>query len=406
MNRLLLALSLLSLCFAHVYYKETFESLNNWVPSKHQNGKWAHVKLNPEVESDKGIKTDKNTAFYAYSSKFEPFSNEGKSLVLSYQVKNTQERLGCGGTYIKLLGDIEQSTFNGDTPYFVMFGPDVCGSSKKLHFIISKDIPGMVEKNVNWLHHESYKLRPPQDKKSHVYTLVLNPDNSFEVFIDKQSKHKGKIPEDFEILPSKTIPDPSHIKPDDWVDEEFIDDPNSTAPDNHPAEFIPDPAASKPEEWNDEDDGEWIAPSIPNPDYVPWNPTRIKNPKFKGKWVEKMIDNPDYERVKDLESSLYKFDGIASVGFDLWQVDSGSIFDNIIVADNLEEVWEFVDETWGKIKDIEESKHQKEESKRKAEEEERRKKWEEERKQEEEQKEPVYEEPEHGDDFEHDFDEL
>lgn len=58
---------------------------------------------------------------------------------------------------------------------------------------------------------------------------------------------------------------------------------------NEPA-TIPDPDAEKPEEWSDEDDGDWIAPSIPNPKCEtapgcgPWVAPKKPNPDYKGKW--------------------------------------------------------------------------------------------------------------------------
>ena len=42
------------------------------------------------------------------------------------------------------------------------------------------------------------------------------------------------------------------------------------------------------------------------------------------------IDNPEYEA----DANLYKFDDIGAVGFDLWQVKAGTIFDNILVTDD------------------------------------------------------------------------
>jgi len=30
-------------------------------------------------------------------------------------------------------------------------------------------------------------------------------------------------------------------------------------------DFVPDPEASKPDDWDEEEDGEWEAPTIPNP---------------------------------------------------------------------------------------------------------------------------------------------
>ncbi|KAL8537672.1 hypothetical protein ACS0TY_012706 [Phlomoides rotata] len=40
---------------------------------------------------------------------------------------------------------------------------------------------------------------------------------------------------------------------------------------------IPDPEAKKPEDWDDEEDGEWTAPTIPNPEYKgPWKAKTLK----------------------------------------------------------------------------------------------------------------------------------
>ena len=51
-----------------------------------------------------------------------------------------------------------------------------------------------------------------------------------------------------------------------------------------------DPDALKPADWDEEEDGEWISPTMPNPEY-------------KGPWVEPTIPNPDYET----DDSLCKF---------------------------------------------------------------------------------------------------
>jgi len=34
---------------------------------------------------------------------------------------------------------------------------------------------------------------------------------------------------------------------------------------------------------------------------------------------------------------LGKFDEVCAIGFDLWQVKSGTIFDNVLISDNIEE---------------------------------------------------------------------
>lgn len=63
------------------------------------------------------------------------------------------------------------------------------------------------------------------------------------------------------------------------------------------------------------------------------------------------IDNPDY--VAD--SNLYKYTDISTIGFDLWQVKAGTIFDNVLVAVGdgstpVEEARKHADETWAKTK--------------------------------------------------------
>lgn len=133
------------------------------------------------------------------------------------------------------------------------------------------------------------------------------------------------------LLPlSPALPDPADVKPEGW--------------DDIPA-TIKDPEAKKPEDWNDEEDGEWEAPSVPNPDYKgEWKPKMIDNPEYKGKWVAPDIANPDYFT----DDKLYAFTDLKYVGFELWQVKAGSIFDNIIVTDSLDAAKKFGEETWGK----------------------------------------------------------
>ena len=70
---------------------------------------------------------------------------------------------------------------------------------------------------------------------------------------------------------------------------------------------------------------------IDNPEYKgPWSAKRIENPEYKGEWEQKTMDNPDYV------GGYYAYDSLAYVGFELWVVNNGSIFDNILVTDDLE----------------------------------------------------------------------
>merc|ERR1719330_2346752 len=89
---------------------------------------------------------------------------------------------------------------------------------------------------------------------------------------------------------------------------------------------------------------------IDNPDYKgPWKPKMIDNPDYKGKWVHPKIPNPDYV-YDDKMHAVYDED-CTHVGFELWQVKSGTIFDDIIVTDSLEEAQKFAEETYFKKKD-------------------------------------------------------
>ena len=110
-----------------------------------------------------------------------------------------------------------------------------------------------------------------------------------------------------------------------------------------------------PEDWDEEEDGEWEAPQIKNPacKAAPgcgeWKRPMIDNPDYKGPWVHPMIPNPDYKFDED----MYKVcsNGCTHVGFELWQVKTGTLFDDIIVTDSLEEAEAFAQETFFKKKD-------------------------------------------------------
>ena len=55
------------------------------------------------------------------------------------------------------------------------------------------------------------------DGVSHLYRLVLKPDNEVRVDIDGEEIYKGKLEDDWELLPPKEIADPDDKKPSDWV---------------------------------------------------------------------------------------------------------------------------------------------------------------------------------------------
>jgi calreticulin len=365
-----------------VYFTEKFEDgedfRQRWVESSFKGSeqglfKIANGKFYGDAEKDIGIQTSQDARFYGISAKVEPFSNEGKSLVVQFTVKHEQ-KIDCGGGYIKLYpADLDQSQLNGDSKYLVMFGPDICGySTKKVHVIFNYNGQNLLIKK---------EIKCKDDEFTHLYTLVLNPDNTYVVKIDNEKVESGRLEDDWAFLAPKTIPDPSASKPADWVDLEKIDDPSDTKPaDWDKPEFVEDPEAKKPEDWDDEVDGEWQPAKINNPEFKgEWKAKQIDNPLYKGAWVHPEIENPDYKP----DSLLYRHENIGAVGFDLWQVKSGTIFDNILVTDNEAYAEEFGKETWGVTKEpeakmkadqdeverkAEEAKRKEEDEKRKAEE--------------------------------------
>jgi len=374
---LFLALVATTVCLADktVYFSEKFgdgESYRDrWVESTFkgtEQGKFklSHGKFYGDAEADIGIQTSQDARFYGISAKVPKFSNEGKTLVLQFTVKHEQ-KIDCGGGYAKVFpADLDQSQLNGDSKYLIMFGPDICGySTKKVHVIFNYNGQNLLIKK---------DIKCKDDELSHLYTLILKPDNTYIVKIDNEQVEAGKLEEDWAFLAPKKIADPSQSKPADWVDNEKMADPSDTKPaDWDQPEFIEDPEAKQPEDWDVEMDGEWAAAKINNPDYKgDWKAKEIDNPDYKGVWVHPEIDNPDY---KD-DPFLYRFTDIGAVGFDLWQVKSGSIFDNILLADSEEYAEEFGKETWGATKDaekkmkdeVDEVERKKEEEKRKEEE--------------------------------------
>jgi len=370
--RTLLLIALLGLAVlasAKTYFKETFDASweSRWVKSKHKEAEgtqgvwgWTAGKYYNDAEEDKGLQTSQDARFYQITAEFPEFSNKVKTLILQYSVKHEQ-KIDCGGGYIKILPPgIDQSDFHGDSPYNIMFGPDICGSStKKTHVIFNyKGKNNLVKKDI----------RCESDEFTHLYTLILRPDNTYEVKIDDSVVQEGSLKEDWDMLAPKEIKDPAAKKPSDWVDEKQIADPKDSKPagwDDIPKE-VSDPDAKKPDDWDEELDGEWEAPMIPNGDYKgEWKPKMIDNPAYKGEWIHPMIANPDYSD----DENLYLYEHNKFVGFELWQVKAGTIFDNILVTDDVDEASKFAElnkQTREGEKKMEQEQKAREEAERKS----------------------------------------
>merc|ERR1712003_273668 len=233
------------------------------------------------------------------------------------------------------------TTFGDPTVYNIMFGPDKCGYTKRTHLIFNY-------KGKNVLKKSDLSYKQEDEGTSHLYRMILKPDNTVRVEIDEDKIYEGSIKEDWEVLKPKEIPDPEDKKPSDWVEEKRIVDPD----------------AKKPDDWDDEEDGEWEAPMKDNPEYKgEWSAKRISNPAYKGFWEQKKIANPEY---KD-DDGLYRYSDFGFLGFDLWQVKGGTIFDNIILTDDAAEADAFA-KKWKELSEVEKSKKKEEDDAKKSEE--------------------------------------
>eukprot|EP00931_Biecheleriopsis_adriatica_P070544 TRINITY_DN44304_c0_g1_i1.p1 TRINITY_DN44304_c0_g1~~TRINITY_DN44304_c0_g1_i1.p1 ORF type:complete len:559 (+),score=141.26 TRINITY_DN44304_c0_g1_i1:89-1678(+) len=378
-----------------LHFAETFdgEVWSRWsaCTAEKYNGKFdVSLRAEEALLGDLGLKVPEEAKHYGAAVKFDPITVDDQgSFAVQFEAK-FEEGLTCGGSYIKLFDSQGQpsTAFKDDTRYVIMFGPDKCGETSKVHFILQHQNP-VTEK---W-EEKHLKSAPsvPGDRRTHLYSLFIRSDNTFEVQVDGEKKAGGSLLTSMEppINPPKEIDDPSDKKPTDWVDESKMDDPEAKKPDDwdedqpyqipDPSASMPtgwledeplkiaDPSAKRPEDWDDEEDGEWEAPIIANPacniGCGKWIAPKINNPAYKGKWYAPKIDNPAYKGVWSprqiqnpdyfVDESPYKLPKIDSVGIDIWTMNKGIVFDNIVVDSNPEKVAAFGQKTYRVRSDIE-----------------------------------------------------
>merc|ERR1711871_461643 len=393
------------------YFLETFADPieGRWTKSSNSmyGGNTALTQKTPDgpqgIPGDAALVLTEESKRYGIGAPFTTNTVPGKELVFQYELKYAQP-LECAGAYLKFLsGEPNLEEIEEKTGYTVMFGPDKCGTTNKIHLILRFQNA----KSSEWKEH--HLKNPPtmkNDQLPHLYTAVLRPDNSFEIFVDQVSVKSGSLTDDsmWEIpfTPPKEIDDPTDKKPADWVDTEEIPDPEAKKPDDwdedapkeiedadakkpddwdeSAPEKIPDPAANKPEDWDDDEDGPWEARMVENPKCKagcgPWkrpvkaNPAykgkwsapMIKHPGYKGVWKPKRIENPHHYEVTDPVKDLAP---IGAVAIEVWvHKPMGILYDNILVGDDFEKAKDFATATW-KVR-IDEEKRIKKEAEDKA----------------------------------------
>jgi len=366
MKRTLACVGSLGLASGKIFFSETFGAgwekrwtLSTWKESEGTSGKWvaAAGKWSTDEAEDTGIQTGEDSKFFGIAAGFDSFSNEGKEVIIQYQAKYEKD-VECGGGYVKVGPKQDDLAAFGDpTPYNIMFGPDKCGYTKRTHLIFNY-------KGKNVLKKSDLAYKQENEGTSHLYRLVVKPDNTVRVEIDQEQIYEGSMKEDWELLAAKEINDPDDNKPSDWVDDSMMDDPEDKKPDDWSDEKrIVDEEASKPDDWDDEEDGEWEAPMKDNPAYKgDWSVKRISNPAYKGVWEAKKIANPEYMD----DDAVYKYPDFGFIGFDLWQVKGGTIFDNVIITDDAAEADAFA-KKWKTLSEYETAQKKEEDDAKKAE---------------------------------------
>jgi len=382
-----------------VYFAEHFDSEESfgkkWIKSSAKkdgvesaidryDGTWSlEAAQKSALSGDLGLVLKDKAKHSAISSHLtKPFIFKDQAFIVQYEIM-FQAGQDCGGGYIKLLSQsnsLDLNKFNDKTPYTIMFGPDRCGSDSKLHFIFRHVNPKnktIEEKHCKKLDTKERAVFEElfKDNRPHLFRLIINPDNSFEISVDFKLVNHGNLLNDFAppVNPPAEIEDVNDSKPEDWDEREKIADPSASKPEDwdeseprqildefatmpdgwleDEPDMIPDSKAEKPDDWDDDMDGEWEAPLIENPACKDapgcgtWNKPMIDNPKYKGKWVAPMINNPNYKgkwKPRKIPNPDYfhdpepfKMTSIGAIGIELWSMSNDIYFDNLLITSDL-----------------------------------------------------------------------
>jgi len=85
---------------------------------------------------------------------------------------------------------------------------------------------------------------------------------------------------------------------------------------------------------------------IPNPDFKgKWFPDKIPNPAYKGEFKPRRIPHPAYFEDSEPWKSLLP---VSAVALELWTMNKGVLFDNMLITHSEEEARDFAQRTWAK----------------------------------------------------------
>lgn len=144
-------------------------------------GVWKHSKS--EGHEDFGLLVSEKAKKYAIVNEIDvPVSLKDGTVVLQFETR-LQNGLECGGAYLKYLrpqeAGWEPKLFNNEAPYSIMFGPDKCGLTNKVHFIFKHKNP----KSGEYVEH--HLTTPPSVPADNflMYTLPFSNPITIELII-------------------------------------------------------------------------------------------------------------------------------------------------------------------------------------------------------------------------------
>jgi calnexin len=165
---------------------EPFSSTSSefkWIPSALPNytGAWQieRTQIPRTHRFETALVTKTLSARSAISTTLPRIDPANRTIVLQYEMR-PQMAFTCSGAYIKVFStpDFDPRRLSNETRYAIMFGPDRCASSNRIHFIFQHFHP--IRKR--WLQ-KALRDPPeaPTDIYTHLYTLVIRPNATFSM---------------------------------------------------------------------------------------------------------------------------------------------------------------------------------------------------------------------------------
>merc|ERR1719253_767858 len=134
--------------FDHMAWTNTRATYNTWQTP----GKMVAATMKVGADTDGAMYAPDAARKYAATTTLKTPVDYSKVTVLQYEVRPSSGWT-CGGAYLKFYNetgedeDFDASAVDNNTPYSVMFGPDKCGTTNKVHLIFRRKslIDGSIE---------------------------------------------------------------------------------------------------------------------------------------------------------------------------------------------------------------------------------------------------------------------